>query len=182
MTLQNNLKYLSLILLLLGNASLSAKSPIKSPVFTDYGPIFKVDDLDVPVNKNLTYKALFNVHQAADTPDQLNRRIESIARFINMHAINGVPVDQMKLAVVLHGSATRDGLTHEAYEARHLVNNPTLDLITKLKAKGVRFYQCGQSAYFNGYDKSEFAKPVELALSAMTMFTQLQSEGYQLIP
>lgn len=160
----------------------NSELPQKGPVFTDYGPVFKVADRDRPLKPDFVYKLIFDIADAAKSPDKLNRSIESVARFINMHALNSVPLENMQLAVVLHGSATRDGLSHEAYRSRHDIENPTLDLIEQLSAKGVSFYQCGQSAYFSKVAKEEFAEPIELALSAMTVLTELQAEGFQLLP
>ena len=52
----------------------------------------------------------------------------------------------------------------------------------QLHKAGVAFYACGQSLAFGGIPKSDLASPVKVALSAMTMMTALQSDGYALIP
>ncbi len=155
---------------------------IKGPVFTDYGPVFKIEDSDIALAKNGKYKVVFDIGGAATETFGLNRKFESVARYMNMHALNGVPLENMDIAVVIHGAATRDGLTQKAYQELYLDNNPTLDLIQKLHAKGVRFYQCGQSLYFKDGQKSDLTPEVKLALSAMTMLVKLQSEGFQIIP
>lgn len=156
--------------------------PIKGPVFTDYGPVFKVDDRDKPLTKNFRYKVFFDVTEPAKNSLSLNRRIESVARFINMHAMNGVKVEDMQIAVVLHGGATRDALNQEAYQEKYKGKNPTLDLIEQLDSKGVKFYLCGQSLYFMQHKKTDLAPQIQLGLSAMTTSTQLQADGYTLIP
>ena len=181
--IQNNKQICLIILMLfLWNTSVYADSATRGPVFTDYGPVFEIKDLSVPLKKDFLYKVLFDISKAADTKDQHNRNIESVARFINMHVKHGVKLENIDIAVILHGHATRDGLNHKAYEERHLFKNPTLDLIEKLKAKGVNFYQCGQSAYYQDVSASDLAPEVGMALSAMTMLTELQADGYQLIP
>jgi len=38
---------------------------------------------------------------------ELNRSIESAARFLNMHARSGIPPQNLELAIVLHGSGAR---------------------------------------------------------------------------
>lgn len=43
-------------------------------------------------------------------------------------------------------------------------------------------YLCGQTAGFRGYQASELHSSVTMATSAMTMLTQLQSEGWSLLP
>lgn len=154
----------------------------KGPVFTDYGPVFKVPDSDIELVKGFKYKVLFDVAKGAEETFNLNRRIESVARFINMHVLNGVALTDMDIAVVLHGSATRDVFTQKAYQERFLDNNPSLNMIEQLHAKGVKFYLCGQSLYFQQGKKSDLAPQVNLALSAMTISTMLRAEGYALIP
>ncbi len=154
----------------------------KGPVFTEYGPVFKVEQSDVTLIKGFKYKVLFDISQGAENNFNLNRRIESVARFINMHAMNGVKLQDMDIAVVLHGSATRDVFTQQAYQEKFLDDNPSLDLVEKLHAKGVKFYLCGQSLYFQKGKKIDLAPQVNLALSAMTISTMLQADGYTLIP
>lgn len=162
--------------------SAEALKATKGPVFTDYGPVFKVADIDIKLVKGFKYKVLFDVAKSAEETFNLNRRIESVARFINMHVMNGVALTDMEIAVVLHGSATRDVFTQKAYQERFLDDNPSLDMIEQLHAKGVKFYLCGQSLYFQQGKKSDLAPLVNLALSAMTISTMLLAEGYSLIP
>ncbi|WP_018625634.1 DsrE family protein [Kangiella aquimarina] len=162
---------------------LFAKSDIQmGPVIEGYGPTSAITDADVKLPEGFIYKALFDISETNKKHDQYNRKIESVARFLNMHARNGVKIEDMKLAVVLHGAATKDVLNDEAYAKRHGHNNPNTDLIKELSEKGVSFYICGQSAAFYDIKKSELSTDVKLALSAMTMAVLLQQEGYQLIP
>jgi intracellular sulfur oxidation DsrE/DsrF family protein len=88
----------------------------------------------------------------------------------------------MDLAIVVHGAAVKNLLSDDAYEARYGHKNPNLELLIKLHEAGVRIFVCGQSMAFGGIAKSELAEPVKVALSAMTMLTVLQSEGYALLP
>ena len=53
---------------------------------------------------------------------QINRGIESAARFLNMHARNGIAAGDLSLAIVLHGSATRSALNDEAHAERFSYN------------------------------------------------------------
>ncbi len=156
--------------------------PIKGPIFTDYGPVFKVADSDVALIDNFKYKVFFDLGKAADKPFNLNRRMESVARFINMHALNGVKLEDMQIAVVVHGAPTRDLLTHSAYQNKYLEDNPTAELVTQLLEKGVNIYLCGQSLYFMQLTKKDLIPGVKVALSAMTISTMLQADGYTLIP
>ena len=168
--------------LLVMSISVNAETASKGPIFKDYGPVYEITDLTVPLKKDFLYKVLFDISKGPESDEQINRNIESIARFMNMHVRHGVKLENIDIAVILHGRATRAGLNHKAYEERYLVKNPTLDLIEKLSAKGVTFYQCGQSAYYQNIKTKDLSSNVGMALSAMTMLTELQAQGYQLIP
>lgn len=152
------------------------------PILKGYGPTSAIQEADVKLPEGFVYKAMFNVSESNEKLDQYNRHIESVARFLNMHARNGVKLENMKLAVVLHGAATKDILNDEAYAKRHGLGNPNTNLINQLSDKGVEFYICGQSIAFYGINKSELSSNVKLALSSMTMAVLLQEDGYQLIP
>ncbi len=175
-------KAFSILIILVSTLTTQASEMVKGPVFTGYGSVFKIDDLTEPVTKSFKYKLLYDIGKAADYEDKLNKGIESIARFINMHVMHGTKLEDIEIAVVLHGKATRDGLTHKAYEDKYLLENPTLDLIEQLSAKGVKYYQCGQSAYYQKISAKDLSQQVNMSLSAMTKLSELQSEGYQIIP
>jgi intracellular sulfur oxidation DsrE/DsrF family protein len=101
---------------------------------------------------------------------------------MNMHGKNGVPLDDIDVAVVLHGQALMAALNDEAYQAYNKVDNPNLDLLQDLADAGVKFYACGQSLGFRGLDKSVLVEPVKVGLSAMTMLVTLQADGYAFLP
>ena len=98
-----------------------------------------------------------------------------------MHVKYGVKESNISLAFVLHGASTKDALTNEAYERKYGMKNPNIDLIKTLAEHGVEMFICGQSAAYNGISKSELLPEIKLALSAMTVLTFYQSNGYSLI-
>lgn len=174
--------FLSLALLCTSAQATEILKPQKGPVFTEYGPVYQIADRAVQLPENFVYKAVFDISKSSDEPNQLNRQLESVARFINMHALNGVPLDKMDIAVVFHGGATKDLLNNKTYQKKFSIDNPSLDLQHQLRSKGVKFYLCGQSMSFSGYNKQELDEPNDLALSAMTMLVILQAQGYRLLP
>ena len=146
-----------------------------------YGPTYAVEWLDVKLPEGQRYKLVFDLAADAEA-SRVNRHLVSVARYLNMHARTGVPVDRMDLAVVVHGKAVRNLLRDAAHQGRELVDNPNLDLIRSLQGAGVRFYICGQSMAFAGIAKDDLVDGVDVALSAMTMLTLLQSDGFALLP
>lgn len=155
-------------------------TPKTGPVIEGYGPVFAVPDADFAPT-DTQYRLVFDVAQGADDYGDVNRRIETLARFLNMHAQAGVLRENMQIALVLHGSAAKDVLQNGPYKKRYGVDNPNLPLIDALAEAGVEIFLCGQSAYSRGLPKAELVEPVQLALSAMTALAALQSKGYGLI-
>ena len=150
-----------------------ADEPSLGPVVEGYGPTDPIDDRDVPLREGFVYKAVFDIAEDP-APESVNRNLVSVARYLNMHARNGVSVEDMDLAIVVHGAAVRNLVVND--------DNPNLELISLLRKAGVDIYVCGQSMAFGGIAKDELASGVQIALSAMTMLTILQSDGYALLP
>ena len=110
-----------------------------------------------------------------------NPSMESAARFLNMHARNGIDMENIELALVVHGEAARDVLTDEAYRDRFGVVNPNTRMVEQFRNVGVRIYLCGQSAMHKGFTMSELNPAVTMAVSAMTAHVRLQAEGFRLM-
>lgn len=157
-----------------------ADEPSLGPVIEGYGPTYPISDRDVALSDGFVYKAVFD---AADNADEtaLNTGLVSVARYLNMHGRNGVALEEMKIAVVAHGPALKMLLTNDAYRVRYGIDNPNSELLGKLTSAGVELYVCGQSMAFGGFSKSELASDIDVGLSAMTMLTVLQSDGYALL-
>jgi len=169
------------LLAFIATATVSAEEFRTGPLIEGYGPVIAVEAKDVPVDTGRRYRLVFDA-AAASGEDALNREFETVARFLNMHALNGVPREQMDLAVVVHGGALMSVLNREAYRHRFGRDNPSLDLVERLADAGVEIYVCGQSMGFRNVEKKELSGAVQLGLSAMTLLATHQSDGYALIP
>jgi len=156
-------------------------TPTTGPIIDGFGAVYAVPEADWEMPPEHVFKVVFEVAESSETPDQLNRRIATLARFLNMHAQAGVPMQNMQLALVVHGGAGKDVLHNEAYEKRFGLANPNLPLIAALAEHDVQIILCGQTAAYRGLPKEDLAPQVHLALSAMTALVLLQSEGYELI-
>lgn len=113
------------------------------------------------------------------------------ALILNQYTQAGAGTDNgFKIALVLHGPATKGALSHEAY-ARHSKpyarslgadKNPNLELLQELKKHGVEIYVCAQALAHHGYAMDEVAQPVTPAVSAATVNINKQMEGFAYIP
>ena len=168
------------VVLLLVCAHVFAAEPSFGPIIEGYGPTYPINDRDVLLQSGFVYQAVFD---AVEYPDEksLSTSLVSVARYLNMHGRNGVPVNNMNIAVVAHGPALKSLLSDSAYRTRFGIENPNTELLDKLASAGVRFYVCGQSMAFGGVVKEELSDKAKVALSAMTMLTVLQSDGYALL-
>ncbi|MEL1249201.1 DsrE family protein [Aurantiacibacter gilvus] len=151
------------------------------PVFEDYGPVAEVD-MDMALPADAYFRVAFDISEAAE-PGEVSRRIESAARFINMHVRAGVPEERVQVAIVVHGRAGFDLMHQDAYgERNEWAENANLPLIAALLEHGVQIYLCGQSAAGLGITNDDIAPGVQMALSAMTAHALLQEQGYTVNP
>lgn len=156
--------------------------PQTGPVIEGYGPVFSVPKGAFNLSNDQHYKVSKDLSATSKNPKEMNRGLESAARFLNMQARNGTASNTLELAVIVHGSAAKDMLTDDAYRARFGVENPNSGLLAGLGNAEVRIFLCGQTAAKRGFKPDQLNSNVSLAVSAMTAHIQLQSEGFMLIP
>jgi intracellular sulfur oxidation DsrE/DsrF family protein len=153
----------------------------KKATVADFGKVFQIEKPDLLLQKNKTYKVVFDVYTDGKKKSKKNSSIVTVARFINMHVQQGVPISNLKVALVLHGSATKNALNDTSYLEKYGKENPNSELLSALKQANVDIFVCGQSLYSKGYKKENISKDVQLSLSALTALVHYQSNGYQLI-
>jgi intracellular sulfur oxidation DsrE/DsrF family protein len=146
------------------------------PVIANYGPVADVKGA-APIPKGTHFKVVFDVSEGAE-PKSVNSGIEAAARFLNMHVRAGVPLANIKLAIVVRGPAIRDLAMHP----RPGEDNANAPLIAALLANHVDIYACGQAAAHAKVAAGELLPGVKLVLSAMTELALLQQQGYTLNP
>lgn len=173
---------LAILTLLAFSTPALAQEAAPGPAIRSFGAVFGVADPDFSTPTDMEYKVAFEISQASNSPERVNAALNTVARFINMHAAAGVPRENIRAAVVVHGSAGWELLDDDAYRARHGVNNPNAELIRELTAFGARVILCGQTAASRGIPRDGLLSGVEVALSAMTAFLVLQEDGYHVNP
>lgn len=149
-------------------------------VIKGYGKIAEVDGMD-PLPAGTKFKVSFDVYKPAEK-GEVNRSIDSIARFLNMHVAAGGDIKDIELAVVIHGGATNEMTSNDYYQKKMTADNVNIDLISQLQSHGVVFYVCGQSAAYHQVSTKDLISGVKMSLSAMTAHALLQQQGYTLNP
>lgn len=166
--------------LLWGVASADEAAFSPGPVFEAFGPVADID-ADFVIPDGAQMRISFDVNKGAE-PGALNKTLVAAARFINMHARAGVPVENLDVAVVVHGKAVFDVSGEEKYATAVGGDNANAALIAALTEEGVRIIVCGQSAAYYDVSNDDLLPGVEMALSAMTAHVLLQQDGYAIIP
>lgn len=123
-------------------------------------------------------KVVFDI-ASESKPEEVHRGLESVARYLNLNAQAGHAAGDVKLALVLHGGATKCALNNEAFRRHTQVQaNPNLPLLRELKKHGVELLVCGQSLARNKYSAGDVAGELTIAASAMTVNVNKQRAGY----
>lgn len=142
------------------------------PIITDYGKVADVPAA-TPLAETTRLKVAFDVVKAADT-GKANRSLDSVARFLNLHARAGVAPENISAAIVVHGPAANDLLIRKS--------NKSVALISALIDAGVTIQLCGQTAAYRGIRSDDLLPGVTLSHSAMTAHALLQQDGFTLNP
>ena len=155
--------------------------PVAGPVVEGFGETYPVEAPDFATPTDQSYRMLFDISTSPDAPDALSAQLNTVARFLNMHARTGVAPEQMHLAIVLHGTAGKYALNRAAYRVRYEAEHTNRALVEALHEAGVDIYLCGQTAMHRGLPPDQLASEVDLALSAMTVIASLDAKGYTVV-
>ncbi|MEO8353227.1 MAG: DsrE family protein [Chthoniobacteraceae bacterium] len=148
-----------------------------TPAIEGYGKIVRLPDAAVQPEKGS--KVVIDV-TSDKTEGEVLKALDKAAAYFNLYAASDAPI---KMTVVLHGGATRAALTDAAYAKRKDgAKNPNLDLIRKLKDKGVEVFVCGQALAHDEIGTDEVASEVIVATSAATVAITRQKDGYAYLP
>jgi intracellular sulfur oxidation DsrE/DsrF family protein len=173
--------YLSMLLIILSSTVIAAPMGFsKGPVFGDYGSnIIIAGGIETPESQE--FKVVFDISEH-DEKGQVSRKLDTVARFINMHVRAGVPLKNLDLAIVVHGKAGFDLMSNAAHQVKFDKANPNEELLNSLLDADVKVFVCGQSSSFLGVAKKDLNPRVKMSLSAMTANALLQQQGYTLNP
>jgi intracellular sulfur oxidation DsrE/DsrF family protein len=160
---------------------LYGQKKIEGPVVMEYGQTFEISNPDVVLNINEPIKIIFDITGMSEDPLEVSAQINTIARCINMHVHAGMKPEDIHLSAVFHSGGTYSILKNEAYSRRFGTDNPNLALIDQLADLNVNLYVCGQSLYSRGVAISDLNENIKVALSAMTVLSRHQMDGFGLI-
>lgn len=152
------------------------------PVIEQFGPVADMPGSAFNLVPGTRYRLLFEAASGDKEKHEVNRRLESVARFLNMHARAGIDPEDLEIEVVTHGATTWDVLSDAAYRELFGRENPNTALLEALRQAGVKIRECGQSMAYYGLQEEDLAPQVGMAVSAMTVIVRRQAEGWVLLP
>ncbi|WP_378172690.1 DsrE family protein [Aquimarina sp. SS2-1] len=176
------MKHSILFLLLALPAVIFCQKEFKTgSVITDFGKTYEVKNPDFKTDIKNDLTVVFDIGRSFGDSTKVNPLINTAARYLNMHTNAGVPIKNLKVALVIHGSAANELLNNKSYQEKYGIDNPNTPLISALAEKGVQIILCGQTAAYRNISKSDVHPNIQIALSAMTALVQLQNNNYRLI-
>lgn len=151
------------------------------PYVKNFGKSFYIENPDLNLDKNEIHKVIFDVFTDESKKNQLNPLLVTVARHLNMHGKQGIPLENLKTVLIIHGGATGSVLSEASFQETFDRENPDYALLNELVEAGVEVYVCGQSIHARGKTKQDLNPNVKMAVSAITTLMSYQEKGYSVI-
>ena len=151
-----------------------SNKPKTGPIIDNYGVSYSIKKADLKLKKDKVYKVIFDIYTDNSKKGKVNPLLSTVARYLNMHGQQGIKAKNMKVAVILHGDATKSALSNKAYEKKYAIKNPNAELIEALQKENVEIYVCGQSFLFSKFDLDNVSENVKVSLSALTALVNIK--------
>lgn len=160
---------------------LALGAPAQAQAVIGYGAFTPLPQAGEQPDPQRDYRVIVDLTQGGPDDKPL-KGLERVARLTNMLAANGVPAEQRKIVVVMHGGASLASLSDAAWAARGKgETNPNSTLVRALTAAGVQVRLCGQSMVANGLTQADLEPGVQVDLAALMTVIHHQQAGYALI-
>ena len=180
--MKNHLQILFVLSFIFVNSNTTAQNqPEPGMVISEFGPSYNIENPDYKTSLTQEFKVVFDITEISEDPSEINKYIETAARFLNIHARAGKPLNTMEVFVVIHGGAAQTLLKNESYQEVYKTDNPNIALFEALSDNGVQIILCGQTAMARNITEERRISQAQISLSAMTALIQLQNEGFRLI-
>lgn len=163
------------------SASVAQNKIAPEKPISNFGPTYPIENPDYKTSLSEEYKVVFDITKTSEDPSEVNRYVEAVARFLNMHVEAGKPLNSMDVYIVMHGGAAQTLLKNEFYNEVYETDNPNIALFEALNEQGVQIILCGQTSKARNISEERRIPETKISLSAMTALIQLQNDGYRLI-
>lgn len=124
------------------------------------------------------YKLAWHVTEAPQNPADIAPGFRSPPNVLRQLESNGVPRRNIKMAVIVHGTATPSLLNNAAYRARTGADNGSIALLTALHEAGVQIIVCGEALINRNVPRDQLLPFVQVATTATLAHVILAAQGY----
>ncbi len=124
------------------------------------------------------YKMAWHVTTAPETAGGIAPGFRSPPNLLRQLETNGVPRSNIKMAVIVHGTATPSLLNNAAYKARTGADNGSIALLTALHEAGVQIIVCGHAQVSRNVPRDQLLPFVQVATTATSAHVILATQGY----
>jgi intracellular sulfur oxidation DsrE/DsrF family protein len=167
-------------------AALAALALVTSPLAAQSGEALireiggtpAVTDPTFRAPADLTYKLAWHVTEAPAEASGLAPGFRSPPNLLRQLESNGVPRRNIRMAVIVHGTATPSLLNNAAYKARTGADNGSIALLTALHEAGVQIIVCGQALINRNVPRDQLLPFVQVATTATSAHAILSAQGY----
>lgn len=128
------------------------------------------------------HRLYIDVDSDGPTRGNVNARLHTAAKLLNLYALAGVPNDKVHMVVLFYGHGVDLALSDEAYQKEFGHPNPNAKLIAQLRRANVKMVVCGQALGHQNFVTANIQPGMALALSALTAREELQAAGYGPVP
>lgn len=175
------LEILVCFILLFSTPNRSAAQEAQYPIVKDHGGVFDIPEATVFPDPSLVYKIVVDIKEGSGGHKAINASLNQLARIANLHGLGGVPKENIDIVAVVHGPAAVSLLSDVSHENRYGNTNPNSDLIKSLLEGGIKLHVCGQSLKARQIDPRELTPGIIISISAVTLVTTYQLNGYALL-
>ncbi len=134
-----------------------------------------------PAPHDLIYKAAWPVTEGPTDPKQRVQGFGAPASFFRLMEVNGVPRSNVKLAIIVSGTATQSLLNNATYRARTGADNASIALLTALHEAGVQIIVCGHALISRNVPRDQLLPFVTVATTATSARAVLHAQGYDIM-
>ena len=140
-----------------------------------------ITDPTFPAPRNIVYKMAWHVTEGpADAKERIAGFAEP-ANFFQLMDANRVPRANVRLAIIVHGTATQSLLNNATYKTRTGADNASIALLTALHEAGVQIIVCGQALINRNVPRDQLLPFVKVATTATSAHAILAMQGYEVI-
>lgn len=147
-------------------------------VIRELGAAARASDPTFVAPNDLVYRVAWDVNVGAEQADGIVPGFRRPASFLLQADDNGVPRENVHLAIIVYGSATRSLLSNQAYRTATGTDNASIHLLQALHDAGVQIIVCGEALVNRNVSRSDLLPFVKVATSATMARAVLHAQGY----